>query len=73
MREFITSVHVGVGCFKNYYCESNDSGMHLLVKMTEITLHSMGNIKRIAMNVPSLRPLVLLVTGVFKMKISMEH
>jgi hypothetical protein len=73
MREYISSVHVGFECFKNYYCESNDNGMHLLVKMTEITLHSMGNIKRIAMKVPSLRPLVLLVTGIFKMKISMGH
>jgi len=41
--------------------------------MTEITMHTMGNIKRIAMKVHSLRPLVLLITGVFKMKINIEH
>jgi len=34
--------------------------------MTDITVHTMGNIERIAMKVPSLRPLVLLVQGVFK-------
>jgi hypothetical protein len=58
--------------FKIYYCESNDSCVYSLVKITEFAMHTMENINRIALKVPSLRPLVLLVIGVFKVKISVD-